>query len=189
MTLPSLTQINTDSVLSWPVVQKALSTLKKYSFLDRNGKSYSTYLSISIPAISFKSSMSQDGRVATVSNFSSERGDNEPLVDRFFKEVHTKNLILSRATVQQACEELYEQGPMWNTSTCLVLIVCALGSIAQTFEYREYLDTEGPNSYERADRLSLVQMANSYFTAAEKRFGFALNNPGILSVRCLCLAG
>jgi hypothetical protein len=186
MTLPSLSKVNTDSVLSWPAIQKALSSLRKYSFFDPAGKTYSTYLFSGNPV---SSSISQDVKGATPFNFSAEREDIEPLVDQFFKEVHTKNPILSRATVQQACAKLYEEGPMWNTSTCLVLIICAIGSIAQSFEYREYLDTEDPVSHERQDRRSRLQMANSYFTVAEKRLGFALSKPEILSVHCLCLAG
>ena len=115
-----------------------------------------------------------------------DKDEVEPLVDQFFQQVQTKNPILDRSSVGRLCEELYEQGLMWNTSTCLVLIICALGALAQPFKFRE---TSNNWVEEHPHEASNLHLASCYFTEAEKRLGFCLGESSIPSIQCLSLAG
>ncbi|KAH0528843.1 hypothetical protein TsFJ059_003655 [Trichoderma semiorbis] len=86
---------------------------------------------------------------------------------------------------------LYEQGAVWDTPTCLVLIICALGSLASSWEYGDTLselDKESQASTFSSTRSNDIQRAKVYFSAAEQRLGYAIGQPRILPIQCLCLA-
>jgi len=183
--LPSLSRVRTDTVLSWPIFHEALSSAKKYYFLDQDGRRDFTYLS-NITLETYKEQGPSEMHLRS-SNYSIDRIDIERLVDQFFLNTNTKNLILDRVTVRKYCKEIYEHGAMWNLSTCAVLLVCGLGSMAHGWEYAA--TSLEQHSLASVSRKNDNEIANSYYHAAEKRLGLALRTPGSLSVQCLCLAG
>jgi hypothetical protein len=129
----------------------------------------------------------QGTRASETEDFSTSRPDVDQLVSRFVKGVHVRFPILDRAKFKKYCEAFCDKGPVWDLATCLVLLVCALGALAEEFELREY-EVEVPDPYEGSRRPANLRLANLYFTAAEKRLGFAIGTPGKLSAQCLCLA-
>lgn len=183
--LPSLSRVRTDTVLSWPVFHQALSSVKKYYFLDQDGRRDFTYLS-NITRETYNEQGPSETNF-TYPNCSIDRIDIERLVDQFFLNTNTKNPIFDRNTVRKYCNDVYEHGAMWNLPTCAVLLICSLGSVAHSWEY-------APTSLEQhplasVSRKNDIDIANSYYHAAEKRLGLALRITGNLSVQCLCLAG
>lgn len=56
------------------------------------------------------------------------------LIDRFLRNVHTKNPILDVDALLQYGRTAAETGPGWDAPSCLVLLACALGSISFSLE-------------------------------------------------------
>ena len=56
------------------------------------------------------------------------------LVDSFLQNVHTKNPILDVEFLVRHARKAAENGLGWDAPSCLVLLACALGSIARPFE-------------------------------------------------------
>jgi hypothetical protein len=183
--LPSLSQVRTDTVLEWPSLRAALFSVERYNFLDQDGNRSFTYLSN--PALHISGETRSQVRATRMSNPSLEKVEIERLVDRFFLYVNTKNPILDRKTVKEYCDELYEQGMMWDLQTCAVLLVCALGAAAQGWKYQTASSSESLHPFK--SRFEELEVAKCYYTAAERRLSLALRIPGSLSVQCLCLAG
>lgn len=123
-------------------------------------------------------------------NISTERSDIEQLVDQFFRRVNIKNPILSRREVSRYCQQYYEQGPLFDLETCLVLLTCALGAISMDYEPLEMVaqSPESPYNHPPA-RLASLRLGHCYFIAAEKRLGAAMSSINTLAIQCLCLAG
>ncbi|KAL7910472.1 hypothetical protein GGI35DRAFT_367877 [Trichoderma velutinum] len=189
----SLARIRTDTLLSWPVFRGALSSLTPVDFIDQNNNHCVTYLSdcLTRPAASHSISMSSTVE-PDCPMLSTSRIDVEPLISRFFQEVHTKNPILDLDAVIAYTSAFYEQGVVWDAPTCLILLICALGSLASTWEYGDALleiDKESHASGFPSNRSKDIQQAKVYFFAAEHRLGCAIGQPGVLPIQCLCLAG
>lgn len=149
----SLSKTRLDEVLSWPALQHAFFSLPKYDLLDVNGETQTTLLD---PFSDLKNSPSPNtGRL----RMSTERADVRPLVERFFSSVHTKNLILDQDSVQVCTNRYYEDGPLFDMPTCLVLIICALGAMAAPFTAEEHLYS--PNSEASPHRLDRFEIAGA----------------------------
>lgn len=56
------------------------------------------------------------------------------LIDNFLQNVHTKNPILDVETLLRHGRKAAENGFGWDAPSCLVLLACALGSIARPFD-------------------------------------------------------
>lgn len=56
------------------------------------------------------------------------------LIDKFLENVHTKNPILDVEALLLHARTAAANGPGWDAPSCLVLLACALGSIAVPFE-------------------------------------------------------
>lgn len=56
------------------------------------------------------------------------------LVDRFLQNVHTKNPILDVEALVKHGRRCADQGVGWDARSCLVLLACALGSVAKPFD-------------------------------------------------------
>lgn len=179
--------MGTDKILQWPIFQENLSYLPRFTFLDFHGLETYTYLD---DAFNRSEPRSSDIVCQNTSiNISTERGDIEMLVDRFFKRVHTKNPILDRQTVKQYCHRYYEHGPSFDLETCLLLIICALGAQATEYPPHELTMNDHDNFFENSTRLDNLRLAKCYFGAAEKRLGTAMTSSSALAIQCLCLAG
>ncbi|KAF2495027.1 hypothetical protein BU16DRAFT_462210, partial [Lophium mytilinum] len=183
----------TESVLAWPVFGPVFASIRKTPFLDQNGQRQNAYLCDWGEVIEASpGTLTRSSAELRPLQLSTDREDVDPLIRRFFRNVNTKNPILDYQTVNLHCHAIYENGPMWNTSTCLVFLCCALGAASQEWHYQELdaslFEHETTTSYHE-DGQGDLQLAHTYFSAAEKRLGFALTNPDSLSVQCFCLAG
>ena len=56
------------------------------------------------------------------------------LIDNFLQNVHTKNPILDVEALLRHGRKAAENGLGWDAPSCLVLLACALGSIARPFD-------------------------------------------------------
>ncbi|KAM0717786.1 hypothetical protein Q7P37_006118 [Cladosporium fusiforme] len=104
------------------------------------------------------------------------------LVEQFLQNVHTKNPILDVELLLSQTRRVALEGFGNDASSCLVLIACALGSIAVPFE-------SSPSSHHQGDEKppGFVEQAQSYFRLALLRLG--LLRPTILGVQCYFYAG
>lgn len=119
------------------------------------------------------------------------------LVDNFLQNVHTKNPILDVESLVKSSRRCAEHGVGWDAWSCLVLLACALGSVAKPF------DTAAPSSLDlRPESLDLVnapppssarffakelQQAESCFVLACRRIGSL--KPTMIGAQCHFFAG
>ncbi|KAH6879479.1 hypothetical protein B0T10DRAFT_520121 [Thelonectria olida] len=108
------------------------------------------------------------------------------LVQRFLELVHIKNPILDVDIMWSYARDVVEDGPKWDSASCLVLLACALGSVATPFCGEQVEDAEDPSSSIEAQHRDL-QIGQAYYNLARRRFG--LLEVGILSSQCYFLAG
>ena len=179
-------KVGTDKVLQWPVFEKPLSSLPRFSFLDYRGNRTQTRLQ---DAFNRATSPQPLIRLQSTLHISTERADIQRLVEQFFDRVHVKNPILDRGVVEHYCVQYCEGGPMFNLETCLVLIICALGSVVTEFIPQNLSDDDSKSMAPQIDRFETLRRGNAYFSAAEKRLGIAQTSSDIIAIQCLCLAG
>ncbi|KAI5780042.1 hypothetical protein EDC01DRAFT_730818 [Geopyxis carbonaria] len=136
------------------------------------------------------------------------------LIKRFMIEVHTKNPIFDAELLDSYAIEVAEHGLMWDTTSCLILLVCALGLIASpyhpeedeedcstkedemnsraetsfSFTYPPPSSVPAPEEEEDENEHNL-EMARAYWAAAEKRLGLSMMEDGIVGVQIQLLAG
>jgi Fungal Zn(2)-Cys(6) binuclear cluster domain len=101
------------------------------------------------------------------------------LVDQFFRHVHVKNPMLDEMKLRQMVHRLSLDGPTWEPASCLALLVCALGSIASSFDAIESLQSSSQPTV----------VANSYFSAAQRRIGTISGAGGVLEAQCYFYSG
>lgn len=172
---------STDKLLQWPIFDKLLSSLPRFKFIDSNNEEAFTYLDDVVHQTEASSSIYGSGSV----NISTDKSDIQQLVDLFFQRVNIKNPILDRQMVEGYCHQYYEDGPQFNLETGLVLLICALGAVADDFNPLD-MDQSPVNS---SSRVSNLKLGHCYYAAAEKRLGAAFLRVDTLSIQCLCLAG
>ncbi|KAH8901557.1 hypothetical protein GQ53DRAFT_707923 [Thozetella sp. PMI_491] len=107
------------------------------------------------------------------------------LVTRFLELVHIKNPILDPEVILSYAYYASEEGLRWDPPSCLVLIVCALGCVAQPFPDDLAGGRNGSTSF--ASHGQRLQQGESYFGMARKRFGLLGRN--LLAPQCHFLAG
>lgn len=124
--------------------------------------------------------------------FNSARGLNPPdeeripqLVDSFLQHVHTKNPILDVESLVKHARLSATEGLGWDAKSCLVLLACALGSLARPFEAVAAADSE--HALLDADRERILQSGESYFVWACRRLGGLKHT--ILGAQCYFFAG
>lgn len=109
------------------------------------------------------------------------------LVERFLQCVHTKNPILSIELLLAHSRRVVSEGFGDDAHSCLVLLACALGSIAMPFQPTHVADSEVFSPH-RVDGLSQdLEQAESYFNLAQRRLG--LLRPTIIGIQCHFYAG
>lgn len=174
-------KVRLDTILQWPVFEEALSNLPRSPFLTFKKEPDYTYLGdmFSTPVLM------QNG----FTNFPTDRSEVERLVDRFFILVHVKNPILDRELVKHYCSEFCQNGPGFDLNSCLMLLVCAIASVAP--EYRPSGSLSSNHGFSRSKPIGGEDLAKGsrYFAAAEQRIGVAMTQHTSLAVQCLCLAG
>ncbi|CAI7586107.1 unnamed protein product [Penicillium pancosmium] len=118
------------------------------------------------------------------------------LIDNFLQFIHTKNPILDMETLLNFGRKCARDGVGWGSLSCLVLLACALGSVAHSFDtsIKQQADLAGavlsgevsrPNSMHTYNER--LQQGESYFLLACRRLG--LVRPSKLGVQCYFLAG
>ena len=119
------------------------------------------------------------------------------LVDSFLQNVHTKNPILHVEPLVKHARQCAQNGVGWDAWSCLVLITCALGSVAKPFDNaaplppvvrRESLELANapPPSSARLFAKELHQ-AESCFVLACRRLGSLKHT--MLGAQCHFFAG
>lgn len=92
------------------------------------------------------------------------------LVENFLRHVFIKNPIFDEASLRRLVSRVCLEGISWDAESCLTLLVCALGSIADP---------------DAAD----FSAGRSYFAAAQKRIGMLLEAEGLIEAQCYFLVG
>ena len=114
------------------------------------------------------------------------------LANRYIDGVHIKNPILDLSELSHSVTHVAENGLDWSTKTCVVALVCAIGTLAQRYQLQDQSSpsqiTPGapqPNIDPEYDsRLSL-----RFWSVAAKRLAMAIGGNDVEAVQCLCLAG
>jgi hypothetical protein len=180
-----------DQILQWPVFEQLLYPLQRFQYVDFHGTEAYSYLDDLITQSDDSSSRLLSGSLwdsPAPINIATERADIERLVDKFYQRVSIKNPIISRRVASEYCEQYYENGPLFNLETCLVLLICALGSISMDYD-PEAMGQDAGNTARSTTDLTNLRLGRCYFIAAEKRLGAAVSKVNTLAVQCLCLSG
>ncbi|KAJ6781328.1 hypothetical protein PWT90_03448 [Aphanocladium album] len=119
------------------------------------------------------------------------------LIDRFLQNVHTKNPILDVEALVKHGRRCADQGIGWDGRSCLVLLACALGSVAKPFDkampqgasvYRVSDDPmRGPTASSSKMYAKELQQADSCFALACRRLGSLKYS--LLGAQCHFFAG
>lgn len=119
------------------------------------------------------------------------------LIDRFLQNVHTKNPILDVEALVKHGRRCADQGIGWDGRSCLVLMACALGSVAKPFDkpipqtgniYRGSDDPmRGPAASSARMYAKELQQADSCFALACRRLGSLKYS--LLGAQCHFFAG
>ncbi|KAH7381531.1 hypothetical protein BKA66DRAFT_419113 [Pyrenochaeta sp. MPI-SDFR-AT-0127] len=105
-------------------------------------------------------------------NFDLEVGTCKYLLEQCFEHILSKNPVLEEDSMRKIMNFVCLNGIGWDADSCLVLLVCALGSIAS------------PD----ASQTDWVT-ARSYFGAAQRRMGMLVTWDGLIVPQCYFLAG
>ncbi|KAJ9241433.1 transcriptional regulator family: Fungal Specific TF [Paecilomyces variotii] len=167
---PDFSMVTIETVLSWPVFRNRFdSRLDLKALLNRSDPSAAHGRSLAVDPGPFVENL--------------DLGGCNRLLDSFLERVHIANPILDVPLVRRFVHQACVSGIGWDTPSCLVLLLCALGSIAEAFQGR----------YEAKSILARTSpafvLANSYFEAAEKRMGCLMHKGGVLEAQCFFYAG
>ncbi|KAJ2966621.1 hypothetical protein NQ176_g10062 [Zarea fungicola] len=117
------------------------------------------------------------------------------LVDKFLQNVHTKNPILDVEALVKHGRRCADHGIGWDGRSCLVLLACALGSVAKPFDSQIhhtnniYRHADGTTRTPSSSRLYAkeLQQADSCFALACRRLGSLKYS--LLGAQCHFFAG
>lgn len=157
-------RITVMDVLSWPVFQGRFDSRPGVQSLLRTiplGKTLHSPASID----SYVSMNDLDSNV------------DLKLLESFLRHVHVKNPILEEAKIRQMVHHVSREGFGWDSESCLVLLVYALGSVASSFDGASSLTSTN------------LTRAESYFSASQKRIGTLLGRGGVLEAQCFFFSG
>ncbi len=108
------------------------------------------------------------------------------LVDKFLEDVHTKNPILDVEALVRYGRRAVTNGLGWDAPSCLVLLACALGSIAIPFEVstanQSTIELNAPGITSSSAFAKELQQAESCYALACRRLG--LLRQTILGAHC-----
>jgi len=117
------------------------------------------------------------GTPSLLSLLESDSGQINRLLDNFFTYVHASNPILDEPSIRRLIKETIVDGIDWSSSSCLTLIICALGCIATPF---------GPSGVTKPAAHTDSQV---FFEASQKRIGSLLLKHDLITAQCLFLSG
>lgn len=136
------------------------------------------------------------GLVASPTGISPPDDEQIPsLIDRFLQNVHTKNPILDVESLVKHGRRCADHGIGWDGWSCLVLLACALGSVAKPFG--GFISMNGPPTIAGRTRrpsassarlfANELQQGDSCFTLACRRLGSLKYS--MLGAQCYFFAG
>jgi hypothetical protein len=160
-------RVTTEALLSWAVFRAHYDTRCDLKRLLRGDPS-------STASVASPTSIDSFATAGELEPTSCKRS-----LDNFFHFVHVKNPMLDEGKVRLAVHRVCLEGPAWDAESCLVLLVCALGSIASSFD---------GSSVTGVDMRSMA-VAQSYFNAAQKRIGTITGTGGVLEAQCFFYSG
>ncbi|OJJ44613.1 hypothetical protein ASPZODRAFT_698914 [Penicilliopsis zonata CBS 506.65] len=161
-----------EAVMSWPVFAGRFDSRPDLQALLNRGGTMSDYQESAdlLPTEDFLAKQVETGAC-------------DRLVSSFLNYVHPANPILDVPLLLQYVQYVRINGIAWDAKSCLVLLVCALGSTAEAFHAQHLSE-----SISARNSPSFV-IAKSYFTAAQKRIGSLLSHSGVLETQCFFYAG
>ncbi|KAJ5982891.1 hypothetical protein N7481_004990 [Penicillium waksmanii] len=187
--------MSADTILEWPIFQE------KYPRDALIGELFKSQESLDPPMTPLSAEempgLSPLDKLVSHEGLSPLDDEKIPqLIDDFLQFIHTKNPILDMETLVNSGRKCARDGVGWGSLSCLVLLACALGSVAHSFDTsikqqtdlsRAVLSGEvsRPNSMHTHNEK--LQQGESYFLLACRRLG--LVRPSKLGVQCYFLAG
>lgn len=158
--------VGVDSVLSWKIFPQTYS----YLTLPRD---------------------SDDNCVQSIPLPNVEYFELARLESKYITYVHTKNPIVDPRNIHHQICHVVENGLSWNTSTCLVALVCALGATSERYVAQQKSSSSlSPNEMQIDHGLMKdLEIADRFWNIAVKRIGLAMSENSLEAVQCLCLAG
>ena len=113
------------------------------------------------------------------------------LIDKFLKDVHAKNPVLDVEALVEHGRKAATTGLGSDAQSCLVLLACALGSVATSFEISEASEVEfeinAPGMTSLKYFAKEIQQAESCYTLASRRIGLLKHT--ILGAQCYFYSG
>ena len=121
------------------------------------------------------------------------------LIDSFLQNVHTKNPVLNVEVLVKEGRKAAQQSVRWDAWSCLVLLACALGSVAKPFDMAGSLPPLMRANDSGFDAITgtpvtskhvfagELQDGDSYFLLASRRLGTLKHT--LLGAQCHFLAG
>jgi hypothetical protein len=100
------------------------------------------------------------------------------LVDDFIVNTHMKNPIFDEAPLKVLVKQACLDGFGWDAQSCLALLVCATGAASMPFE----------SHHQHCSPVN-DEIANTMFSAAQRRLGIALDSGGLIQAQAFFLAG
>ena len=168
-----------DTVLTWPIFE---------------GKYHDNYLiqpllydkDIADPPLHPGSNLERDSYSMLTSLPPLEEERIPILVDAFLQNVHTKNPVLDVESLVLKSRDAATQGLGWDAWSCIILLACALGSIAKPFGAWE--DHDGETIWDKHPSTQKeLQKGENCFIQACRRLG--LLKQTLLAAQCHFFAG
>lgn len=153
-----------DHILSWPMFKAGLQG-------PDTGDTNPGPIALSNPL--------STGASTSLSLLELDSGRIHHLLDNFFTYIHATNPILDEPSTRRTVKETIMDGIGWSSASCLTLIICALGCLANP------LDSGGVTRNRTVD----IADAQALFEASQKRIGPLLLKNDIMTAQCLFLSG
>ncbi|KAL1974323.1 hypothetical protein VTN31DRAFT_4527 [Thermomyces dupontii] len=169
---PDLSTVTVETVLAWDVFRGRFDEQLDLKSQMQNGD-------IGIPESPLTSPV---GETIPLIN-SLELESCNRLLDSFLTKVHIANPILDVDAVLGYVRHACLHGIGWDAQSCLVLLLCALGSIAEAFHDKH----ESTSLIARSS--PSFALARAFFEAAQKRIGLLLRGGGVLEAQCFFYCG
>ncbi|KAG4439842.1 hypothetical protein IFR05_004691 [Cadophora sp. M221] len=163
----SLINVRLEAVLQWEPIRDLVNSVVPPTKM------------VCSPATSFQ----QAGNLSDEFNMSTCNA----LLENFWSGVHSKNPILNKDEIKRFMHQVCLDGISWDAQSCLVLLICALGTLAT--EFGPTSPTHGEVHDLKASDRRRVAQAQQYFAASQKRLGVCLGKRGILEAQCFFYCG
>jgi hypothetical protein len=170
---------SSDTVLTWPIFEQRYPPNHLIQVL------FTPSISLAVSNDTNRDELS--GEIYTVSGGLRPPEDERipGLIDSFLQNVHTKNPVLDVERLVRRGRLCAEQGLGWDAWSCLVLLACALGSVAKPFELASpdgdlSRKSVPPESLLVASATSSAQLFAKELQAAESCFVLACRRLGLL---------